>query len=449
MKNRPRRLFWLIIVLWLVATYINMPHNLRIAGKDLSFLTSGFSIGALRVQNALDFRKGLDLEGGTSITLRADMKGVPSDQRDSALEGAKTVIQRRIDLFGVSEPLIQTSKVNDDYRIIVDLPGVTDVNQAASLIGSTAQLAFWEDAPGSPSAQYIASAAASLPPGITQIFTNPHPTELTGKDLDRSTTGFNQNNGQPEVQLQFTPSGGQKFEEITGRNVNKRLAIVLDNQVVEAPTVNQAITGGSAVITGMTLEQAKQLTIQLNAGALPIPLSMLEQRTIGATLGKESLQKSLFAAVLGFIVIVLFMCVLYGQLGVIASIALVLYTLFVLAIFKLSTLTPYGVTLSLAGIAGFVLSIGMAVDANILIFERMREEMRRGKPRIAAIELGFSRAWSSIRDSNVSSIITSLILIEFGTGIVRGFAVTLLIGVLVSMFSAIVVTRTFLRMIYR
>lgn len=459
MKKYPRFLFWSIIVLSLLAIWINVPEKISfsfesptipVVNKKLfprqhfSFTQKAFYIGSMRILNTLKFRKGLDLEGGTSVTLKAIVDKISPDQRDQALESAKTVIQRRIDLYGVSEPIIQTAKVNNDYRIIVELPGVTDVNQAINLIGNTAELSFWEDAPSTPSAQ-----VSGVPDGLGSLFKIPAKTSLSGGDLEKATVGYDNTSGQPEVGLQFNGEGARKFEEITKRNVGQPLAIVLDNQVIQTPRVNQAISGGSARITGMTLDQAKALSIQLNAGALPISLSVLEQRTIGATLGEASLHKSLFAAMLGFVIIVIFMCGLYGRLGIIASIALILYTFFILALFKLSTLTPYGITLSLAGITGFVLSIGMAVDANILIFERMKEEIRRGKPKEAALELGFSRAWSSIRDSNVSSIITSLVLIQYGTGIVRGFAVTLLIGVLVSMFSAIVVTRTFLRMMYR
>jgi protein-export membrane protein SecD len=247
------------------------------------------------------------------------------------------------------------------------------------------------------------------------------------------------------VELKFSTDGAKKFGDITKRNVGKVVAIALDNQLVEAPRVNEPIYGGSAVITGeFTTQQAKTLQIQLNAGALPVSLSVLEQHAIGASLGKESLQKSLVAGLLGFVVIVLFMVVLYGRLGVIASVALTIYTLLILTLFRLIP-----VTLTLAGIAGFILSIGIAVDANILIFERMKEELRKGRSQTMAIDLGFSRAWPSIRDSNVASLITSSILYYFGTGIIRGFAFTLALGVLVSLFSAITVTRTLLRIFYR
>ena len=224
--------------------------------------------------------------------------------------------------------------------------------------------------------------------------------------------------------------------------------IVLDKEIISNPTVNEPILTGDAVISGsFTQEAAKALSTQLNAGALPLPLGILEQHVVGPTLGIDSLKKSLFAGILGFVVIVIFMVALYGRRGVVASIALTLYTLFNLSIFKLSSLTPFGITLTLAGIAGFILSIGMAVDANILIFERIKEEIKKGKSSEIATDEGFKRAWTSIRDSNVSTLITCFILYNFGTGVVRGFALVLAIGVLVSMFSAITVTRTILRYI--
>lgn len=455
MKN-PRFLFWFIIALTILSVLIVLPSSLTInydssklpfinksiqIHKTITGFNPNFFIGSYHFQREFPFRKGLDLEGGTSITLKADMKDVPKDKRSDALEGTKNVIDRRINFLGVSEPVIQTSIVKDEHRIIVELPGITDINQAVQLIGTTAQLSFWEEG-SSESAGAINE--ESLPTGITSIFQNPQKTNLTGKDLQNSVVTFDPNTSQPQVQLSFSREGEKKFAKITQDNVGKIVAIALDNQVIQAPRVNEPILNGNAVISGgFTANQAKTLSIQFQAGALPVPLSILEQHTVGATLGNESLQKSLFAGVLGFLVIIFFMSVLYGKLGMLASFSLVLYTIFLLAIFKIIP-----VTLTLAGIAGFILSIGMAVDANILIFERMREELRSGRSLPVAIELGFARAWTSIRDSNVSSIITSLILIYFGTGIVRGFAVTLLIGVLVSMFSAITVTRTFLRLIY-
>jgi preprotein translocase subunit SecD len=400
------------------------------------------------------FHLGLDLQGGSNITFRADMKDIPDSERDSALDSAKAVIEKRINYFGVSEPVVQTEKLNNDYRILVEIPGVTDVNQAVSLVGKTAKLTFWEGSgnfPASQSAQIATQSAmmdlqAGRPIGVTQtVGANPKKTDLTGNDLKSAAVTFDTNSGLPQVQLTFSNAGAKKFADITSRNVNKIVAIALDEQIIEAPRVQQPIVGGNAVITGnFTTDTANSLAIQLNAGALPVSLSVLQQQAIGATLGQTSLQASLVAGVLGFLVIMIFMVVLYGRLGVIASVALTIYSLLVLSLFRLIP-----VTLTLAGIAGFILSVGIAVDANILIFERMKEELRRGRSMVAAIDLGFSRAWPSIRDSNISSLITSGVLFYFGTGVIRGFAVTLALGILVSMFSAIFVTRTFLQVFYK
>ncbi|HSX40732.1 MAG TPA: protein translocase subunit SecD [Candidatus Saccharimonadales bacterium] len=444
MKN-PRLLFAFIIALTILSLLVVLPRPLPILKSDPQFF-----LRPLIGQKNVEFRRGLDLSGGTSITFRADMKGIKSENRQNALDSAKSVIEKRINLFGVSEPVIQTATVNNDYRIIVELPGVTDANEAINLIGKTAQLTFWEEGASQSGSLTETASSSALPAGLTQVLQNPKQTNLTGSDLQQASMTFDQNNGSPQVSLNFTPDGTQKFADITKRNANKIVAIVLDNEVIEAPRVNQPILTGNAVITGtFTQAVATALATELNAGALPVPLSVLQQQVIGPTLGIESLQKTLFAGILGFVIIVLFMCVLYRRLGIVASLALCVYTLIVLGIFKISTLTPYGITLTLSGIAGFILSIGMAVDANILIFERTKEELRRGKTKPMAIEIGFSRAWSSIRDSNISTLITSVILYEFGTGLVKGFALVLAIGVLVSMFSAIVVTRTFLRIMYR
>ena len=437
MKN-PRLLFWLIILLTSASIFINLPSTISF---NPNFVTEKLGLG-----KTLEFRQGLDLKGGVNLTFRADVSDLPQVERDKALESARTVIERRVNLFGVSEPLIQTVKVNKDSRIIVELPGVTNVNDAINLIGQTAKLSFWETT-ATVSAKIATSSAypinASLVGPIKQ-------TNLTGSDLSSSGVVFDPKDGKPQVQIKFNSEGGKKFGEITKRNTGKPLAIVLDNIIIEAPNVNEAILTGDAVISGsFTQQSAKALSTQLNAGALPVSLSVLEQHVVGPTLGQESLRKSLIAGVIGFITIVIFMVALYKRLGIIASVALLMYTLFNLAVFKLSSLTPYGITLTLAGIAGLILSIGMAVDANILIFERIKEEIRNGKSKTSAIELGFSHAWTSIRDSNVSTLITCVILYTFGTGIIRGFALVLAIGVLISMFSAITITRTMLRLIYK
>lgn len=444
MKN-PRTAILLITILTAIAVFINIPNSISIGNfnKDIAFnpnsLISRFNLG-----KEIDFRQGLDLKGGVSLTFKVAVEEVPVSDREQALESARTVIDRRVNLFGVSEPLIQTQKVNNDSRILVELPGVTDVGQAVDLIGTTAKLTFWEK---------TATVSGKLPsdyPINGQELGALRKTDLNGTDLSSSAVVFDPNTGKPQVQLKFSTDGARKFGEITKRNVGKPLPIVLDNLIIEAPNVNEAILTGDAVISGsFTQETAKALSTQLNAGALPVNLSILEQRVVGPTLGQESLEKSLVAGVIGFITIVVFMVFLYRKLGIIASLALILYTIFNLAVYKLSSLTPYGITLTLAGIAGLILSIGMAVDANILIFERIKEEQRLGKSRSTSIELGFSHAWTSIRDSNVSTLITCVILYSFGTGIIKGFALVLAIGVLISMFSAITVTRTFLRLIYK
>nr|MBI5455726.1 protein translocase subunit SecD [Candidatus Levybacteria bacterium] len=435
MRKNPRSAIWFIIILIILAIFIQLPKisNVHIGNKTFGF-DSNSVFKALNIKKELVFRKGLDLEGGTSLVLKADMQGKSTSQKTQALNSAKTVIENRVNLFGVSEPLVQTSVVsNTDYRIIVELPGLTDVNQVKDLIGATAQLTFWEE---------VASTSAT-PASVKK-------TNLTGADIKQTDVTFDPNTGKPQVQLTFTNDGSKKFAQITKRNVGKVLAIALDNKFISTPRVNQEIVSNNAVITGsFTIEEANLLSNQLNAGALPVPLTILSSSIIEPTLGTMSLEKSLFAGILGFIIIVVFMIVLYGRLGIVASTALVLYVLFTLTIFKLSSVTPYGITLTLSGIAGFILSIGMAVDANILIFERMKEELRSGKSKDTAIELGFSRAWTSIRDSNAATLITSFVLYEFGTGIVRGFALVLAIGVLISMFSAIIITRTFLRLTYK
>ncbi len=453
MIKNPRRLFWFIIFLTILAIFVNVPNigtlSIGSFNQKINFNPSNY-LRLLGINRELTFRKGLDIAGGTSMTFRAEMSEVPASQRPDALKSAKTVIERRVNLFGVSEPIVQTSNLaNGESRIIVELPGVTDLNQARSIVGTTAQLSFWEQGA-------TGSAKRNIPPPayplglVESLGQNPKRTNLSGNDLQQTSVTFDQNTGKPQVQLVFTNEGSQKFADITKRNVGKVVAIVLDNQVIEAPRVNEPILTGNAVISGgFTIDGANALTTQLNAGALPISLTSLQNQVIGPTLGLSSLQKSLFAGIIGLVIIVIFMSVLYGRLGIIASVALFLYALFVLTIFKLSSLTPYGITLTLSGIAGFVLSIGMAVDANILIFERIKEEKRLGKSMQAAIEIGFSRAWTSIRDSNMSTLITSVVLYKFGSGIVRGFALVLAIGVLVSMFSAIIVTRTFLRIIYK
>lgn len=409
---KPRLLVWLIILLTVISAIINIPN----------------------LSPDLKFRKGLDLEGGTSITFKANMSEVPSTSRDAALESAREVIEQRINIFGVSEPVIQTARTEGDYRIIVELPGITNLSEAVSLVGQTAKLEFRE----------VKVATDSAVPYDETLETG-----LTGADLKDAQASFDPTTGSPVVLFRVSDNSQNKFFETTTKLRGKQMAIFLDENFISAPVVQEGIRDSGQITGNFTTEGTKQFATLLNAGALPVSLETLETQVIGPTLGVESLQKSLFAGVIGLVIIIFFMTASYGKWGIIASAALLLYTLLVLAIFKISSLTPYGITLTLSGIAGFILSIGMAVDANILIFERMKEELRAGRGRELATELGFQRAWTSIRDSNFSTIITSIILIIFGTGIVKGFAIVLIVGVLVSMFSAIVVTRTLMRLTFK
>jgi preprotein translocase subunit SecD len=379
------------------------------------------------------FRLGLDLQGGAHLLLQADLSKVPPGvEPGSAVDGVIRVLERRINGLGVSETIVQRSGAD---RIIVELPGERDIERAKNVIGRTAQMDFREKVGTS---QDWVPAMAVGNDGIEK--------PLTGQYFERARPTID-NGGRPQVSFKFNSEGAKLFGDITKRNVRKELGIFLDGQVISSPVVQEAITQGEGVINGsFTVEEANNLAIQMNAGALPVPVSIQEERTVDATLGADSVRKSVVAGEIALLVVAFFMILYYRMLGVVATSALVIYSLLVMAIFKL---VP--VTLTLAGIAGFILSIGMAVDANILIFERMKEELRSGKSVGAAIEAGFSRAWPSIRDSNFSTLITCVILWQFGSrfgaNIVAGFAVTLAIGVLLSMFSAIVVTRSFLHVL--
>jgi len=418
-KSRLYLTFLVIILLTATAVYLDIPAHLKF----------------LKNYHKPNLKLGLDLQGGTHLVYEGDLKNIPGDAQSEAMNSARDVIERRVNGFGVSEPLVQVSGGN---RIIVELPGVKDINQAISLIGQTPFLEFREENPKPPAAKPDANGQVTVNANDAFI-----PTGLSGKQFKRAVLEFDQRTGLPQISLQFDAEGTKLFSDITSRNIGKRVAIFLDGQILSAPTVNSAITNGQAVITGQfTTQQAKELVTRLNSGALPVPIKLISQQNVGATLGLQSVQKSVAAGLIGFAIVALFMIIYYRLPGVLAVVALAIYTCLSLAIFKL-----FGITLTLAGIAGFILSIGMAVDANILIFERMKEELRRGKTMFQAVEDGFNRAWLSVRDSNFSSLITTLILAYFGSSIIRGFAITLALGILVSMFTAITVTRTFLRLL--
>ncbi len=372
------------------------------------------------LKRAVAVRQGLDLQGGVHLAYQLDFSKTATADRTSALDSTVKVIEKRVNTTGVAEPLIQPAKIGNDQVVIVELPGIKDINKAIDLIGKTAQLDFRESNDGQ----------------------NWLPTGLTGKQLSRATISFDQNTNKPQVSLEFNTDGQKLFGQITQRNVGKQVAIFLDDQVLSAPTVQQEITDGRAVITGtFTVAQVKELVDLLNAGALDVPIKLVEQRTVGATLGEESVKRSLVAGLIGLSLVVLFMLFNYRVAGLVAVLALAGYSAITLALFKLIP-----VTLTLAGIAGFILSIGMAVDANILIFERLREELASGKELKLALTEAFRRAWPSVRDSNVSTLITCTILYFTTTGSVRGFALTLALGVMISLFSSITASRSFLRL---
>ncbi len=385
------------------------------------------------------FVLGLDLNGGTELVYRADVSQVePSEIKDS-MEAVRDVIERRVNIFGVSEPVIQVEEASalagrNEYRLIVELPGVTEIDEAVKLIGQTPTLEFKLVSNSTSTAPLTASSTSAE---IAERFVT---TGLTGRFLQRSAVEFNNRTGQAVVALTLNSEGTDLFAKITEENVGRVLAIFLDGEMISAPVINEAIRDGHAQISGnFTAKEAQLLVRDLNYGALPLPIELVGTQTVGAYLGEAALQAGVRAGLVGFLLIVLFLILWYRLPGLVASVALVIYILLSMAIFKLIP-----VTLTAAGIAGFILSIGMAVDANILIFERMKEELVRGRKLNDAIKEGFHRAWLSIRDSNISSIITAVVLFWIGTSAVKGFAFTLGIGVLVSMFTAITVSRTFL-----
>lgn len=388
----------------------------------------------------LDLKMGLDIQGGTRIVMQADMSEVKPEDRQTALESAQAVVSRRVDLYGVNESTVRTAKSGEEYRVVIELPGVTDAEKAVSLIGATAQLDFRVEDETVPT--------ATNPASLRELFGQFRPTGLTGKELARATVEFNSTNGQPGIRLDFTPEGTKKFADITTKAVGKRVGIFLDDMPLTTPVVNEPITLGTAQISGsFQLEEAKELAIQLNGGALPVPLQVAQQETVEASLGEEAVQKTFTAGLVGVGLVALFMVLYYGSKGILAVVALLMYSAITIALYKLIP-----ITLTLPGIAGLLLSVGMAVDANILIFERMKEELRWGRPFHTALEVAFGRAWDSIKDANVATLFTAFILFnpldfEFlnRSGMVRGFALTLALGIGVGLFTGIVVTRTLLR----
>lgn len=407
----------------------------------------------------LELKQGLDLQGGLQVLLEADLPA-GEELPEGAMEAAKGIVENRVNGLGVTEPLIQQQ---GERRIIVELPGIEDPDQAVTTLKGTGLLEFVEagDTPlpegtiirTSLSGEDLTSAFVITP--TAQITPTAAPSGevytsiMSGKHLKTAGVGTDEF-GRPEIRFELTSEGAGIFSEYTRTHIGKFLCITMDKVVISCPRIESAIPEGQGRITsqqGFTLEYARSLAVQMRYGALPVPLKVVNNRTVGATLGHDSVQKSITAGLVGLSVVLLFMLSYYRLPGLLADLALIIYALLNLAVFKLIP-----VVLTLPGIAGFLLSTGMAVDANVLIFERLKEELRAGRSLGAAIEAGFSRAWTSILDSNLSTLITCAILWyfggAFGASTVRGFALTLGIGVLISMFTAVIVTRTFVRFVF-
>lgn len=431
-----RQIVWLVVILALivVAVWVILPVNAGILGKPAQF------------------QLGLDLVGGVQALLEADL---PSETAVSveSMSTARSIVDNRVNGLGVTEATVQQA---GNRRLVVEMPGFTDTETALSVLKQTGLLEFVDFTGLSDQEAYALvgkaiqtsigqsdpAAAAEAQTGEQSIFE----TVMTGAEL-KTVNVVTTQTGEPEVAFELTPEGSDTFRNFTSANVGKILAIVLDKVVLSTPTINQAITDGQGVISGnFTIESANDLAVNLRYGSLPIPMKVASSQTIGPSLGQDSLQRSLVAGIIGISVVILYMALYYRLPGVVADLALIVYALLSLAIFKMIP-----VTLTLPGIAGFILSIGVAVDANVLIFERLKEELRSGKNLHQAIDAGWKRAWPSIRDSNISTLITCAILFWFGStygaSMVKGFSLTLAIGVAVSLFTAIVVTRTFLHLI--
>jgi len=437
-----------IIILTLLSFNIAEPKYFNLA---VDFINKTIAIKIPHFPNK-PFKLGLDLQGGTHLVYEADLSSIKQEDFSSSMQGLRNIIERRVNLFGVAEPVVQTEQAGSGhYRLIVELAGIKDPQEAIKMIGQTPYLEFKERKSDEETQKILDKQKEISGKNMDEIIEIPDyqlgledpyfkSTILTGKYLKNSEVNFEPNTNTPIISLQFNDEGAKIFEELTKNNVGKPLAIYIDNVLLSAPTVQQEISGGKAQISGdFTVKSAQDLARNLNAGALPVPIKLISQQSVGPTLGAVSLNQSLLAGIFGFLAVVLFMIVIYRLPGLLASVALVVYVSLVLALFKLIP-----ITLTLAGIGGFILSIGMAVDANILIFARMKEEIKEGKSLFAAIDAGFKRAWPSIRDSNLNSLIVCAILFSFATSFIKGFALTLSLGILMSMFSAIFITRILL-----
>lgn len=392
---------------------------------------TGWFLTGDQATSTFPYRLGLDLRGGTHLVYKADITNLKSEDVQESLAALRDTIERRVNVFGVAEPLVQVERASSlvgsgEQRLIVELPGVTDTQKAVEMIGKTPVLDF-------------RLAKTQTVDGTAQ--TTFVPTQLTGRFLSGASLEFGVQQGgvnEPVVNLRFNSEGSALFAKLTKENIGQVLAIFLDGQPISTPVIQDEIIGGEAVISGrFTAQEAKELVRSLNLGALPVPIELLSTNTVGSTLGADAVARGVNASLWGFAFVALFLVFWYRLPGLVAVVALALYVALMLAAFKLIP-----VTITAAGIAALILSMGMAVDANVLIFERMKEELRKGKHTAEAVREGAARAWGAIRDGNLTSIISAIILFWFGTSMVKGFALVFLIGVLASMFTAITVTRT-------
>ena len=421
-----KKLFVLIVVL--IVLWIDIPKNTKIFNREINSLGN------------LDIKLGLDLKGGSHLVFEANTKGIKQEDLAQSLEATRDIIERRVNFFGVSEPSVQTVKSGSNYKIEVDLPGITNVKDAIDKIGKTAQLTFKE------TSNKVNLATSS---GFVAFDSNPL---LTGKDVKKASVTIDSTSGKPQVSLEFTPEGNKKFADATKRNVGKVIGIFLDDTTLTTPVVQQEILDGNAVINGsFTTDEAKKLVQDINGGALPIPIKLVSQKNVGPSLGAEEISKSIIAGIIGLSAVLIFMVLYYGKMGLIADLALVIYGFLALAIFKL-----FSVVLTLSGVAGFLLSIGMAVDSNILIFERIKEELRKKNNMEIAIKIGFGKAIDAIKDANFTTLIVAFILfnpLNWGFlpqfGLVRGFALTLIIGVGTSLFTGVFITKRLINFFYK
>jgi len=442
-----RKIYFKILIIFILAFLAGNLSYPKYFNQGVDFLNQKLSWKLSHFWE-IPFKLGLDLQGGVHLLYQADLSNIAPEDRENSMEGLRDVIERRVNLFGVKEPVVQVQ----GERLIIELAGIKDVSEGIRMIGQTPYLEFKEQRSEEETQKILAKKKEIE--GLTTeeiqkvgdwqlAFEDPYfkSTQLTGKYLKKSEIGFDQTTSKPLILIQFNEEGAKIFEELTEKNVGKQLAIYIDQNPISAPVVQEKISGGKAQITGkFTVEEAKELARNLNAGALPVPIKLISQQSVGPILGKISLEQSLKAGALGLLAIILFMILFYRLPGILSSIALGIYVALVLSFFKIIP-----VTLTLAGIGGFILSIGMAVDANILIFARMKEELAEKKTFSVSLEEGFKRAWSSIRDGNFTTLIVALFLFSFGTGFIKGFALTLGLGILLSMFSAIFITKTFLK----